>query len=119
MPLTGGGVLSVRFVCTTHLLSAIMRTSFWALAVVTLLSCARATGGGTDASIAAGKALYVEHCTLCHGLDGSPNRGGTFDLRDYSRSFERFDSALDIGPGEMHRFPELDRHRRLALYDYV
>lgn len=97
-----------------------MRVSILAFAAIMFMSCAKGvSGGGLDASITAGRNLYVEHCTRCHGVDGSPSQGGTFDLRGYSRSFDRFDSALDIGPGDMHKFPQLDRYRRLAVYDYV
>lgn len=54
---------------------------------------------GDKTAIAAGKALYAQHCTLCHGrrANGKTGRWQAADLRVFNKGYNRFIAIVKHG----------------------
>lgn len=67
-----------------------------------------------------GETLYLNHCAGCHGIGGTPSDTSTIKtLRGYAKSYDSFDSTLDMAPGIMPLFPQLDSAERMKIYDHI
>lgn len=65
-----------------------------------------------------GEELYLCECAECHGVNGVPVTEDILDIRDWTDR-ARFNESLDLGPGAMPRYPNLDRDERTRLFEYV
>lgn len=65
-----------------------------------------------------GLELYRCECASCHGVDGIPEASSITDIRGFS-SRVAYQRSLNIGPGGMPRYPELDDEMRDRLFLYV
>ncbi len=65
-----------------------------------------------------GLELYRCECASCHGVDGIPEAPSITDIRGYS-SRVAYERSLNIGPGGMPRYPELDQEMRDRLFLYM
>lgn len=66
-----------------------------------------------------GGSMYRYHCSACHGISGQPLVDASEDLRDYTESFQTFDSILSAGPGLMPRFAYLSSDQRQMIYNHT
>ncbi len=73
-----------------------------------------------DKSVAAGEALYKEHCETCHG-EALRNPGSSFDLKELRESeVSRFERSVLGGKGQMPPWKGVLSPQDLAsLWDYI
>ena len=65
-----------------------------------------------------GLELYRCECASCHGIDGVPEAASITDIRGFSNR-QLYTRSLNIGPGGMPRYPELDQEMRDRLFLYM
>jgi len=70
-----------------------------------------------------GKALYERNCISCHGADGISVVSTVTNLKGWAETpegtFEKLDTAMSTGPGNMPIFDTLDTEARMKIYEYI
>ncbi len=71
-----------------------------------------------DLTSLSGMEIYRCQCASCHGIDGEPVTEEITDIRGFAMQ-DKFETALNTGPGTMPEYPEIDSAERQRLFEYV